>query len=125
MALKELKIKNLMRGRGEEEIIIRFDPDDLINLSCHCEYDPALCKKNNNEVSLIKKIEIKKDDGSWDPYPSVTWLDGVETDSQLATRAFVCVAEGRFDIICSADGDPDGELIFAAKKAGVYTEFLA
>jgi len=73
MALKERKAPDILRG-GRGEVTIRFDDDDLVKLPCHCQYDPALCKEEGNEVMVARKIETKNEDGSWSPYPSATWL---------------------------------------------------
>lgn len=125
MALKECKIKDFMRGKDEEEIIVQFDPEDLIKLPCHAKYDPALCGEKNKEVMLVRKIEIKNGDGSWGPYPSVTWLEGLESEKAFRTRAFVKITgEKGFDIMSSCDGVPDADLMMAAENAGVHTEFL-
>lgn len=124
MALKERKVRDILRG-GSEEITIRFDGDDLVKLPCNCKYDPALCGKNGNEVMLVRKVEIKNPDGSWSPYPSATWLDGVEGEEQLVSKVLIKkTKEEGFDIMSSAQGVPDGELLLAAKEAGVYTETI-
>ncbi len=124
MALKELTVRDFMRG-GREEVTIRFDDDDLVTLPCHCEYDPALCGKDGNKVTVVRKIEVKNKDGSWSPYPSVSWLDEAEGEEQLVTRAFVKkTSEKGFDIMSSSDGVPDGELMCAASGAGIHTQTL-
>lgn len=124
MAFKEYRLKDIMRG-GREDVVIRFDGKYLVELPCYCKYDPALCGKNGNQVMLIKKIEIKDSNDSWRPYPSVTWLDGIEYEDQLITRAFIKKTNGEgFDIMSSTDGVPDAELMDAAKKAGIHTETL-
>ncbi|HOB89750.1 MAG TPA: hypothetical protein PKG74_00250 [Candidatus Colwellbacteria bacterium] len=74
---------------------------------------------------IASKIEIKNSDGSWSPYPSVTWLDGVESDDQLQTRAVILSPSGKgFDVVEGLQGVPDGTLMSAAEKAGVHTEFI-
>jgi hypothetical protein len=126
-ALKPIKVKDFMRGRPREEITIRFDPEDLVKLPCHCDYDPALRGKEKNEVMLVRKIEVQNPDGSWSPYPSVTWLDGVEgpDDEQLMTRALVKrIGKEGFTIMNSSQGVPDGTLMCAAEAADVHTETL-
>ena len=123
--LKPIKEKDFMRGNPNREITIRFDPEDLVKLRCHCDYDPKLRGKRDNEVWLVREIEIQNPDGSWGPYPSVTWLDGVESDEQLMTMAFIKkTGEEGFDIMHSSDGVPDGTLMLSAKEAGVHTETL-
>lgn len=113
-----------MRG-GEEEILIRFDIDDTVKLPCHCTYDPALCGKNGNEVIILRKIEVQNQDGSWVPYPSVTWLDGVEFEEQLETRAIVKKTDEKgISILSSSQGVPDGTLMCAAKENGIHTETI-
>lgn len=124
MALKERTVQDILRG-GREQVTIRFDGDDLVKLPCHCEYDPALCGKNGNEVLVVKKIEIKNKDGSWSPYPSATWLDGVEYEDQLVSKTLIKKTnEEGFDIMSSSQGVPDGKLLVAAKEAGIYTETI-
>jgi len=124
MALKERRVRDILRGGGEE-ITIRFDGDDLVKLPCHCEYDPALCGKDGNEVMLVRRVEIKNPDGSWSPYPSATWLDGVENEEQLVSRVLIKkTKEEGFDIMSSAQGVPDGKLLLAAEEAGIYTETI-
>jgi len=125
MALKERVLDyDYMRGmRGP--ITIRFDGDDLVKLPCHCDYDPALRSVEGNQVMLVRKIEIKKPDGSWELYPSATWLDGVESENQLRSKAFLKKTNDEgFDVMASTDGVPDGELLVAARKAGIYTETI-
>ena len=124
MALKERKAPDILRG-GRGEVTIRFDDDDLVKLPCHCQYDPALCKGEGNEVMVVRKIEIKNEDGSWSLYPSATWLDGVQGEEQLVSRVLVKKTnEEGFDIMSSAQGVPDGKLLIAAKEAGIYTETI-
>ncbi|PIP23733.1 MAG: hypothetical protein COX90_02090 [Candidatus Nealsonbacteria bacterium CG_4_10_14_0_2_um_filter_38_17] len=124
MALEERKVKDILRG-GSEEITIRFDGDDLVKLPCDCEYDPALCRKDGNEVMLVRKVEIKNPDGSWSPYPSATWLDEVECEEQLVSRVLIKKTnEEGFDIMSSSQGVPDGKLLVAAEETGVYTETI-
>lgn len=124
MVLKERTVTDILRG-GTKKITIRFDDDDLVKLPCHCDYDPALRGEDGNEVMVLRKIEIKNPDGSWSPYPSATWLDGVEDEEQLVSRVIVKrTNEEGFDIMSSSEGVPDGELLIAAKKAGIYTETI-
>lgn len=64
-------------------------------------------------------------DDSWSLYPSATWLDGVEDDEQLITRAFIKkTGFDGFYIVSSLQGVPDGKLIAAAEKVGIYTKYL-
>jgi len=124
MVLKERTVRDILRG-GREEVTIRFDGDDLVKLSCYCKYDPALCGKDGNEVMMVRKIEIKNQDGSWSPYPSATWLDGVEDEEQLVSKTLIKKTnEDGFDIMSSVQGVPDGKLLMAAKEAGIYTETI-
>jgi len=124
MALKEHTVRDFLRG-GREEVTIRFDGEDLVELPCNCEYDPALCSKDSNKVLLVRKVEIKNEDGSWSPYPSATWLDGVENEDQLVSKALIKKTnEEEFSIMVSTDGVPDGKLLLAAEEAGVYTETI-
>ena len=118
MALQEFKVKDILRGRNKK-IVIRFDTNDLVKLPCHCKYDSVLC----NEVLLVGKVEIKNSNGDWSLYPSATWLDGVEYDGQLVSRAIVKKTnEEGFDIMSSSEGVPDGKLLIAAEDVGIYTE---
>lgn len=124
MALEKWKVKNFLRGRSEE-IIIRFNIDDFVKLPCHCNYDPALCSEDISEVMLLSKIEIRDSDGSWSPYPSATWIDGVEDDEQLVSRALIKkTGKNGFYVMTSSQGVPDGKLLLAAKEAGIYTETI-
>lgn len=124
MALKEYQVTDILRG-GQGQITIRFDGDDLVELPCHCKYDPALCGEKGNKVLLVRKIEIKNPDGSWSPYPSATWLDEVECEEQLVSRCLIKKTnEEGFDVMSSGQGVPDGTLLEEAKKAGVYTETI-
>jgi hypothetical protein len=76
-------------------------------------------------VKVVRKIEIKNEDGTWSPYPSATWLDGVSGEDQLVSVVIVKKTnEEGFDIMSSSQGVPDGKLLVAAKEAGVYTETL-
>jgi hypothetical protein len=124
MALKVVTVRDLMRG-SKEEVTIRFETEDLVRLPCHCQYDPALSKKDGNEVMVVKKVEVQNPDGSWSPYPSVTWLDGVESEEQLVTKVLVKKTnEEGFHIMVSSQGVPDGKLMCAAVEAGLYTETI-
>lgn len=111
-----------LRG-SSNEVALRLDPNDVVTLPCHCEYDPALVKPEGNQVMLLRKAEVRNPDGSWSPYPSVTWLDEAEQEEQLVTRALIKKTEdGCICIMSSTDGVPDGKLIVAAEEAGIYTE---
>ena len=124
MALKQCRVKNVLRG-SREEVIIRFDENNLIGLPCHCRYDPALCTKKGNRVMVVRRVEIKNPDNSWSPYPSMTWLDGIECGGQLVTRVLIKKAkEKRFEVMSSLQGVPDGKLFRAVKEVGIYTETL-
>lgn len=127
MALKERRVRDILRGGNEEIITIRFDGEDLIRLPCYCKYDPALCGEggNGNEVMLIRRIDVRNADGSWDPYPSVTWLDGVESEEQLVTRVLIKKTnEEGFCTMSSSQGVPDAKLMSAAEEAGVYVKII-
>jgi len=126
MALKEIRIQDDMRGK-REEVTIRFEDTlaNLAKLACYDRYDPVLCRKAGNQVMIVRKIEQKNADGSWSPYPSVTFLDGVSNEDQLVTVAFVKkLAEEGYDIMKSRKGVPDYKLLAAAKEAGIHTEFI-
>ena len=123
MALRELTVRDLMRG-GKTEITVRFDSDDLVSLICDCHYDGHDLREFDGMVNLVKKVEIRNPDGSWSLYPSATWLDGVESEDQLISRALVRRADGEFHIMSSTQGVPDGKLLVAAEEAGVYTETI-
>ena len=125
MGLLEFKTKDLMRGR-DKEIVIRFDPRALAELSCEGNYDPVMSGpvgKEGKRAFVIRKIEIKKRDGAWSPYPSVVWLDGVEYEDQLQTKAIVKTGDG-IHVMASADGVPDGKLMASAAAAGIHTETI-
>lgn len=124
MSLEEHTIKDFMRG-GMKEITIRFNPDDIVKLECYCDYDPALKREKNNTVMVVRNVEVRDEGGAWVPYPSVTWLDGVENEEQLLTRVFVKrIMEEGVDIMGSSQGIPDGKLMCAAKKTGIHIETI-
>jgi len=121
LAIIEKKLKrDFLRGK-DGEITIRFDEDDLVKLPCHCNYDPALCSENGNSVMLVKKVEVKNKDGSWSPYPSVSWLDD-DAEFWFTVAIIKKTNEKGFDIMGSSEGVPDSDLYFAAEKAGIYIE---
>ena len=123
--MKVVKTNDFLRGKSEKTITIRYDPNEVIELPCHCEYDSALSKPRGNRVVILKKVEIQNNDGSWSPYPSVTWLDGVEGEEQLVTKALVKITgEKAISVMGSSDGVPDGKLMSAAEEAGIYTETI-
>lgn len=128
MVIVETKMKDILRGRPDQEVVVRLDFADVAELSCHCDYDPALCGKGENGgngVNLMRKIEVREDDGSWQLYPSVAWLDGVFSDEQLQTIAVVKIGDDKgFSIMSSFDGVPDGTLMVAAEEAGIHTETI-
>lgn len=118
--MKIVEISDFLRGR-DEIITIRFNPEDLIELPCDCIYSSDL--NALQKVIILKRIEVYKG-GKCVPYPSVAWLDGVENDTQLVTRAFVKTEE-EFKIMTSPEGVPDGRLMVEAQKAGVFTEIIS
>jgi len=126
MAMKEAKVRDIMRGK-KEEVVIRFEDtlSNLAKLPCSCRYDPVLSRKSGNHAMVVRKIERKNADGSWSPYPSVTFLDGVSNENQLVTVAFIKkLGEEGYDIMQSTDGIPDYKLLTTAKEAGIFTEFI-
>lgn len=122
--MNEVVIEDLLRG-SIREITVRYDSEDVVTLPCHCEYDPTLSTKEGNKVMLLRKIEVKDEEGVWGPYPSVTWLDGIENEEQLVTKAIIKMTEdGEIYTMMSSQGVPDGKLMVAAEKAGIYIETL-
>ena len=118
MNLRQYGVKDVLRGKEEENIIIRFN-NDVVKLPCHCKYDSALSGGNgNNEVLVVKKIEVKNKDGSWSPYPSVTFFG----EAQHETRVFVRRTGEKGITIMRSTNTPDEKLISAAETAGIYTE---
>lgn len=114
-------IPDYLRGNSGQKVTIRFDPDDTVELPCGCDYDPT----RNKKVMLLQKAEVRQKDGTWGEYPTATWIDGVEDEEQLVSRALVRLStDGAFRVMSSTQGVPDGELILAAKAAGVYTETI-
>ena len=89
--IRTVKIGDYLRGRDDKEVVLRFDPEDVIEVDCSCRYGAAGGIRNGNRtVTIVRKIEVLQTDGSWSPYPSVSWLDGMEgNDEALVTRAFV------------------------------------
>jgi hypothetical protein len=123
--IREYKISNLLMGRPQESITIRTDCDDVVELSCHCQYDPALVSAEGNKVLLLRKVEIQSADGNWNIYPSVVWLDGVQDEEQLVTRALIKkTGKTGFYTLQSSEGVPDGTLCLAAEAAGIHMETI-
>ena len=122
--MKEVVIEDLLRG-SIREITVRYDSEDVVTLPCHCKYDPALSTEEGNKVMLLRKIEVKNEEGVWVPYPSATWLNGVQSEEQLVTKAIIKITEdGGICTMMSSQGVPDAKLMLAAEKAGIYTETL-
>jgi len=122
--LVEVTIDNYLRG-ASDKVTIRFDRDALVKLVGSCIYYRRSEGEETYDVIIPKAIESMNPDGTWRPYPSVTWLDGVECECQLVTRAIVKLLDGEgYVIATSPEGVPDGTLMLAAKKAGVYTETI-
>ena len=123
--VREFTVSDLLRGRPNERITIRTDFNDVVELPCHCQYDSALVSEEGNKVLLLRRVEIQNPDGKWSIYPSVTWLDGVQDDEELVTRALIKQAgKTGFYIMESSEGVPDGTLYLAAKDAGIHTETI-
>jgi len=118
----EIGTKDFLRGDAKKGIILRFNPENAVKLPCYCRYDKNMPRENGNEVMIIKKIEIKDEDGTWDLYPSITWLDGVENNEQLVTRAIVKLSNGKVEVMTSAQGFPDGKLMNKAEEVGISVE---
>ncbi len=118
------RIKDWLRYE-EREIIIKFDPDNVIELPCHCRYDPALITKNGKRVRLLKKADVRKNDGSWQPYPTISQLWGGGIEGQCYTRALIKIT-GEEDITVSDSENwcPDTVLLTAAEAEGIYTEII-
>lgn len=117
--LPVVQTKDYLRGT-EEPITIRYDINDVVRLPCSSSIGGK-----DKEVNLFRKVEEKKPDGSWAPYPSVTWLDGVSYEDQLVTRALILLpGEKAITVMQSPQGVPDGELMLAAEKAGIHTETI-
>lgn len=116
----EMSIQDYMRGGGGGQVTIRFDPEDVLEVPCHCEYDPALSnKKHGNRVRVLRKVEVRKPYGSWKPYPSYTWVDA---DGGPYTKVMVMLTgEKAVSIMTSTVGVPDGKLGVALREAGVYS----
>ena len=61
---KTARTKDFLRGYPRRDITIRFDPDNVELLPCHCKYDPNLSTKEGKKVMLLKEVEIQNKDGS-------------------------------------------------------------
>jgi hypothetical protein len=109
---------------SRKKIIVRFDPDDVVLLPCHCRYDPKLCNREEKKVYLLRKIEILKD-GSWEIYPSISWSWGGGEEGQSYTTVLVKITgEEGIDVFGSTNWCPDSTLFNAAKAAGIHVETL-
>jgi len=121
--LQKFELKDFLRGT-DKTVVIRFEDADLAELPCAARYDSALCAEGGNRVLVVKKCEVLNGD-VWLPYPTVTWLDSVEYEEQLVTRALVKKTdEEGFDLMASPDGVPDGMLMEAAVAAGIFTQYI-
>lgn len=93
-----------------------------MEIPCSVTYNPAIKGKKEKKVLLPKKIETLKGN-NWEPYPAVTWIDGVEYEDQLVTRVlFVMPETGDLIFAESPEGVPDAKLMMEAEKAGILTE---
>ena len=91
-------LPDYLRGNPYQEVTIRFDPDDTVELPCVCDYDPTRTKK----VMLLREAEVRQKDGTWEKYPTVTWIDGAEDEEQLVSRALVRLStDGAFRVMSS------------------------
>ena len=113
--LKISKVKDFLR-HGEDEVTIRYDPKDVVNLKSNCRY---YGEGGPEGAVLLRKVEVKAGDG-WKPYPSVSWIDG-EGDLELYTCTIIQDPDGSFSIKASPLGVPDGLLIEEAKRVGIET----
>lgn len=120
MVRKVRRILDYLRNSGKK-IIIRFNSEDVVELLCHCRYDSALEKR----VRILKKVEVRNDDGFWEPYPSVSqyWAGG--DVGQCYTTALVkLVGEKEITVCSSKNWCPDTQLLESAKEAGIHTETI-
>lgn len=119
MVEKVYKAIDWMRG-SEKEIIVRTDRYNTVKLKCNCNYDQRIEK----EIEILKKVEIlSEDDGTWEKYPSLTLLDGVEDKEQFLTRALAKIGN-RILTINSPDKTPDTTLIQEVTNNNIYLEFI-
>lgn len=120
-----VKTKDFLRGYPKRDITLRFNPDNTELLPCHCKYDLNLSTKKGKKVMLLKEVEIQNKDGSWSPYPSITWLMEVENEDQFLTKALVRLSgEKEITVVCSSNWAPDSVLMDAAREVGIYTETI-
>lgn len=120
--MQEIEIEDRMRG-SLRKITIRIH-DAVKELPCDAKYDGALSGLKGNRVRVPEKIEVLEN-GEWKPYPSASWLDGVESDDQLITRVIAKITgEEGYDIMDSPEGLPDGTLMMNAKKENIFTQYL-
>jgi hypothetical protein len=120
MVQKVRRIQDYLRHTGKE-VIIRFDPEDTIELPCDCLYDETLGKR----VRILKKVEMRDNDGFWKPYPSISWYLGGGDIGQSYTIVLVrLVGEEAITPCSSKNWCPDSLLFKAAEEAGIHTETI-
>lgn len=120
MAIQEFEGRDWRFARNKENIVLRFDPEDTVRLPCGCIYDEALRTPEGNEVMLVRKIEMRRRDGEWVPYPSIFLID---SDDLFQTTAIVRITGKEYCCpATSPDLSPDFTLLGAAKEAGLCTE---
>ena len=118
---------NITVGKGREFLAhqTRAKAKNRRGAEILCIYAPRLRSSNSNRVMLARGVEVQHGDGSWHPYPGVTWLDGAANNEQLQTLAIIKRTEcDGLDIMGSSDGVPDGILMSAAKRAEIHTETI-
>ncbi|MBU3964578.1 hypothetical protein KJ562_02570 [Patescibacteria group bacterium] len=96
---------------------------DTIDLACDCVY-PAQVYHRPKELRVLKSIEVRVGDNVWQPYPTISWLDGVERPKQLVTKSVVVTKEGKPLVVSTQNGKLDETLTREAEKEGVCVEYL-
>ncbi len=115
---QERRILDVMRG-SMKMITIRFKDDDVIELPCNCNYY-HFSPEMNGRVIILRKVEERNPiDGTWKPYPSVSWI---KENGKDISKAIVKHPKEGIKLMSSSPGFIDNKLVLYAKRAGVYIE---
>ncbi|MBU1045756.1 hypothetical protein KJ616_01380 [Patescibacteria group bacterium] len=116
-----------MRGRSDKIITLRFDRSDTVDLPCACNYPMGVSVVCDNigRLRVLRTAEVSVGDGGlWRPYPTITWLDGVEEPGQLVTRVAALNREGGISIVNTPNGVFDERLVKEAERRRIYVEYI-
>lgn len=119
--LYEFRIKDFIRGNGNQEVLLRFDRGDTVEVECFCDYGISRGDEKRY-VKIPRKIEIYEN-GEWRSYPVACWIDQDDNPDGIFSRAVVFKKDG-FYVMQSPMGVPDSVLLVAAEEAGIFTQTI-